>query len=108
MEKEPQDTWCDRYTERTRLSYRQYRRHKAIATEIISCQAGQTDIDLQTPFGADLKNSSVAQRRMLPSMNAEAELDVVMHIGGMGLACTRQTINETQQVLSVPPIDAEI
>lgn len=46
METEPQEAWCDRYVETTGLSDRQYRRHKATANEIISCQRGQTDIGL--------------------------------------------------------------
>ncbi|MEE9186639.1 MAG: hypothetical protein V3U10_01245 [Bacteroidota bacterium] len=38
--------WCQGYVEATGLTDRTYRRHKAIATEIISCQGGQTDIGL--------------------------------------------------------------
>jgi hypothetical protein len=38
--------WCERYVSATGLTDRTYRRHKAIATEIIACQRGQTDIGL--------------------------------------------------------------
>ncbi len=38
--------WCQRYIAVTGLTDRTYRRHKAIATEIISCRLGQTDIGL--------------------------------------------------------------
>lgn len=47
MQAHSQDDWCSRYVEATGLTDRTFRRHKTIATEIISCQCGQTDIDSQ-------------------------------------------------------------
>jgi hypothetical protein len=45
--------WCQRYIEVTGLTDRTYRRHKAIASDLVACRRGQADIDLQTPLGRD-------------------------------------------------------
>ena len=48
MRKHHESAWCDHYVSETGLTDRSYRRHKAIAVELVACWRGQMDSETQS------------------------------------------------------------
>ena len=46
----PEETWCRQYVEATAATDRTYRRHRAVAVELLACRRSETGGHLDTVF----------------------------------------------------------